>query len=338
MSEDEFSIIEDFFAPLATDDGALALKDDAALVDKGALVMTADAMIEGVHFLSSDPLDAVAQKLVRVNISDLAAKGARPIGYLLTCIWPQGVTRKKIATFVDGLACDQETFRISLFGGDTTVHKTKGAPLTISATFFGAPPRHGIVNRNGAASGDDIYVTGTIGDAGLGLRALQKKERITGAHRAFVIERYQVPSPRAALGGALSGLATASVDISDGLIADCAHLVTASGETAGASLKATLWADALPVSPAAEAWIEAQGDAEAARARLAGFGDDYEILFTAPPSRRRSVEMAANVAKTSVTRVGALTKRGDGADAPVVFLGADKKPLFVETAGFNHFG
>lgn len=333
MAQDEFSIIEDFFAPLAADENAFSLKDDVAVMPSDARIVTKDMLIEGVHFLPSDPLDAVAQKLLRVNISDLAAKGARPVGYLLGCAWPSGVTRKQIATFVDGLACDQETFRVQLFGGDTTVHADKKAPLMVSATFFGAPPRHGIVPRKGAASGDDIYLTGTVGDAGLGLRALQKKVSLSGADRAFLIERYQVPNPRVSLGGALSGLASAAIDVSDGLLADCGHLLEHGGE----ALKATLWGEALPLSDAAQTWAELQKTMSEAFGSLATFGDDYEILFTAPPSRRRSVEMAANVAKTPITRIGAVTKRSDEDAAPVILLGADKKPVTPKSIGFNHF-
>ena len=331
MAEDEFSIIEDLFAPLTEGaEGAFGLKDDAALLPQGGYVITKDVMIEGVHFRTDDALDKVAQKLLRVNLSDLAAKGARPLGYFLGCTWPAGFKRKDIATFVHGLEEDQEALRIKLYGGDTSVHRDENAPLVLSATFFGAPPRHGIIRRNGASAGDDIYVTGTIGDAGLGLRSFEKGAKFSGEHKKFLMERYQLPDPRVTIGGALAGLATAAIDVSDGLIADCGHLVSSAGD----EICAVLRTEAMPLSEAAQSWLEEQKSADAAFAELAGFGDDYEILFTAPTSRRRSVEMAANVAKTPVARIGTMAKGDDG----VTLLNPDGKAIRIKKAGFNHFG
>ena len=331
MAEDEFSIIEDLFAPLTEGaEGAFSLKDDAALLPEGDYVVTKDVMIAGVHFRTDDSLDLVAQKLIRVNLSDLAAKGARPVGYFLGCTWPAGVKRKDIAAFVDGLEQDQESFRIHLYGGDTSVHQDAKAPLVLSATFFGTPPRHGVIRRNGASAGDDIYVTGTIGDAGLGLRSFEKGAKFSGAHKKYLVERYQLPEPRVTIGGALGGLATAAIDVSDGLIADCGHLVSSAGD----EICAVLRTEALPLSEAARSWVDEQKSADAAFAELAAFGDDYEILFTAPTSRRRSVEMAANVAKTPVARIGTIAK----GDEDVTLLNPDGKPVKIKKAGFNHFG
>jgi len=331
VAENEFSIIEDLFAPLTKGvDGAFDLKDDAALLPEGDYVVTKDMLIAGVHFRRDDQLDLVAQKLLRVNLSDLAAKGARPSGYFLGCSWPADIKRKDIAAFVDGLEQDQETYRIHLFGGDTSVHMEPTAPLVLSATFFGIPPRHGIIRRNGASAGDDIYVTGTLGDAGLGLGALEKKSaKLSGADKNFLITRYQLPEPRVTIGGALAGLATAAIDISDGLIADCNHLVSSAKEEVCAVLRT----EALPLSEAARSWLEEQKSTDAAFAELASFGDDYEILFTAPTSRRRSVEMAANVAKTPVARIGTIVK----GEEEVTLLNPNGKPITIKKAGFNHF-
>jgi len=324
----EFDIIADIFSPLAKDaPGAFDLKDDAALVDEGALVITKDVMIAGVHFLPKDPLDLVARKLIRVNLSDLAAKGAKPIGYFLGCAWPANIKREKIELFAAGLKDDQEAFRISLYGGDTTLHSVKAAPLTLSATFFGTPPRRGVTRRSGASTGDDLYVSGTIGDAGLGLKALTKEEKFTTVDKASLAGRYHLPDPRLSLGAALAGLATAAIDVSDGLIADAGHLAKASG------LRAEIDAVTIPRSAAAASWIAAQSHRWRALAALASSGDDYEIVFSAPPAMRRSVTVAAKASRTEVSRIGTLT-RGEGA----VLLDEKGEEVAVPSGGgFDHF-
>lgn len=325
MSGGEFDIIRELFAPLAAGaEGAYALTDDVALV--GEHVVTADMMIEGVHFLKSDPIDLVARKLIRVNLSDLVAKGARPLAYFLTVAWPHSTRRADIETFAKGLGEDQAAFRLSLLGGDTTRHAEKSAPLTLSATFLGQAPRAGIVRRKGAASGDDLYVSGTIGDAGLGLAALQKRDKFSPADKEFLTGRYRLPEPRATLGGALPGLASASIDVSDGLLADAGHLADL------AKLRIEIDAAAIPLSTAAVRWLEKQEDREAALAKIASFGDDYEILFAAPPARRRAVEMAAKLSKTAVARIGCFAK-GNG----VILRSADGAEISAAAKGFDHF-
>ncbi len=320
----EFDIIAKYFAPLATDAGAFALTDDAALF--GGLVITKDVVVEGVHFRSKDPADLVAKKALRVNLADLAAKGARPSGYFLGCVWPAGVREETIAEFARGLGQDQELFRLSLLGGDTTVHAAKGAPLTISMTMIGAPASAGLVRRNGASVGDDVYVTGTIGDAGLGLRALEGAIRPAAAAKKILTDRYRLPLPRLAIGGALPGLASAAIDVSDGLLADAGHI----GETSNAGLEIS--AEKIPLSAAARAWLDLQGDRNGALADLAGMGDDYEIVFTAPSSRRRSIEMASQVTKTPVARIGAVV-RGKG----VKLLAENGEAIAAPRRGFDHF-
>lgn len=322
----EFDIIREIFAPLTTQaPGAFDLTDDAALLGD-SLVITKDMMVAGVHFLPKDPLDLVARKLIRVNLSDLAAKGAKPVGYLLGCVWPSNVKRETIELFAAGLREDQETYRIALYGGDTTMHGAKGAPLTLSATFFGTAPKQGMTTRSGASSGDDLYVTGAIGDAGLGLAALKKEEKFTTVDKASLALRYHLPEPRLSLGAAIAGLATAAIDVSDGLIADAGHLAKASG------LRAEIEAVAMPRSAAVASWIAAQDDRWKALARLACFGDDYEILFSAPPTLRRSVTMAAKASRTEVARIGTLT-RGEG----VALLNEKGAEIPFGSGGYDHF-
>lgn len=323
----EFELIRDLFAPLSAGaPGAFSLRDDAALLEGGPWVVTKDALISGVHFLPKDPLDLVARKLIRVNLSDLAAKGAKPAGYFLACIWPKDIAREQIELFVRGLREDQDQFRISLYGGDTTAHRLKSGPLTLSATFFGAPPRQGVTPRNGAQGGDDLYVTGTIGDAGLGLKVLTKKESFTTVDKASLAMRYHLPEPRLSMGAAIANLATASIDVSDGLLADAGQIARACG------LRAEIDAVSIPRSGAAGSWVARQTNRWKALAAIASFGDDYEILFSAPPAMRRSVTVAANAARTEVSRIGVL-KRGEGA----ALLDENGREIPVENPGFDHF-
>lgn len=323
----EFDIIAKYFAPLAADfDGAFGLGDDAAHLAQGGLVITKDVLVEGVHFRAKDPKSSVAKKALRVNLSDLAAKGARPFAYLLGCVWPAGVKEEAIADFVRGLREDQATFKIALIGGDTTKQAAKGAPFTISVTMIGATGSAGMILRSGAKSGDDVYVSGAIGDAGLGLAALDGEWKTTAARKTYLVERYRTPSPRTALGGALSDLATAAIDVSDGLMADSGHIARQS------SMAIDIMAEKIPFSEAARDWVQASDQPNAAIARLASFGDDYEILFTAPPSRRRSVEMASQLTKTPVARIGVVSK-GEGAR----LIAANGDTIDIAQGGYDHF-
>ena len=323
----EFGVIKEIFAPLSEKaPGAFALTDDVAELGANAYIVTKDVMVAGVHFLPKDPLDLVARKLIRANLSDLAAKGAKPVGYFLGCIWPQNIKRDHIELFAKGLQEDQESFRIALMGGDTVAHGAKTAPLTLSGTFFGLPPKQGVTLRSGASAGDDLYVTGVIGDAGLGLAALKKEIRFTTVDKASLAGRYHLPEPRLSLGAAIAGLATASVDVSDGLVADAGHLAGASG------VAAKIEAPQIPLSRAARDWANGEDDFEDAVARLASFGDDYEILFAAPAALRRSVSMAAKASRTEVTRIGVLT-RGEG----VTLVNNDGVKIATPERGYDHF-
>ncbi|MFN4282648.1 MAG: thiamine-phosphate kinase [Alphaproteobacteria bacterium] len=323
----EFDLIARYFAPIAAAfPGALGLKDDAALFDPPAgsrLVVTADAMVAGVHFLPDDPPDLIARKLMRVNLSDLAAKGATPYACLLTLSLPKGTEEGWIAAFAKGLAADAAEYGFPLAGGDTT--STPG-PLCLSLTAVGLVPQgRAPLLRSGAKDGDLVFVTGTIGDAHLGL-AVQQGEfaGLAAEHRAALIERYRLPRPRVALGQALAAIpgVHAAADVSDGLAADLGHICAASG------LAAMLELAKLPLSPAASAAM-AVADA---RARLLSGGDDYEIVFTAAAEAAPAILAAAKRFEVEATAVGRIAA-GQG----VTVIGADGAVISLVQKGYRHF-
>jgi thiamine-monophosphate kinase len=251
---------------------ALDLLDDAAVIPSRPgfdLVVTKDALVAGVHFLPDDPLDLVARKLLRVNLSDLAAKGAEPYGYFLSTAWPTGTTWADRERFARGLAEDGETFGLTLLGGDTT--STPG-PLTLTATMLGWVPQGRAVLRRGARPGDRLAVSGPIGDGWLGLKAARGE-----IDSPVLADRYRLPTPRTDLKGVLRDHARAAADISDGLLADAGHLATASG------CRVEIDLGRLPVSAAAAEWLRRQPDTLAALTGLATGGDDYEIVCALSP-------------------------------------------------------
>jgi thiamine-monophosphate kinase len=315
--EGEFEFIARRLRPLATAPGALALADDAALLDPRPgmqLVLTKDAMVAGVHFLADDPPGRIAQKLLRVNLSDLAAMGATPIGYLLALARPRAIEDDWLAAFCAGLADDNAAFGISVLGGDTV--STPG-PLTLSLTAIGEVPTGEALLRDGARPGDDIWVSGTLGDAALGLAVLQGELDVANKVRAHLIERYRLPQPRLALGQALRGLAHAAIDISDGLVADLGHIVQTSG------LGAEIRVDLLPLTDA-----DLPGAQDAA---LSG-GDDYELLFTAAKSQRDTIEQLIRKLDVPLTRIGEMQ-----AAPGVRVLDASGAEIRPERTGWQHF-
>ncbi len=314
---DEFDIIARHFAPLATSSDARGLRDDAALLAvSGPLVITTDAIVEGVHFLSDDPIDTVARKALRVNISDLVAKGARPIGVLLTLIWPDDRSAEDIALFAQGLGADLREYGVTLLGGDTT--RTPG-PLTVSVTALGAPLGACTPARADARIGDDLWVTGAIGDAGLGLATLRGAyANLDPVHRAVLVAAYRTPAPPVAFAPAIAAHAHASMDISDGLAADAAKMAAASG------LALRIEAARVPVSDAARAL-------GADLAGLMAAGDDYQALFTAAPQARDALEAAAAAARIALRRIGA-AEQGAG----VRFVAADGSALALASTGHVH--
>ncbi|PKP76468.1 MAG: thiamine-phosphate kinase [Alphaproteobacteria bacterium HGW-Alphaproteobacteria-3] len=322
----EFALIEEVFAPLASGaDGALMLKDDAALyrVEAGCeTVLTVDAIVAGIHFLPDDPAESVARKLLRVNLSDLAAKGAVPKGYLLVTAWADDTAFDWIKRFAGGLADDQRRYGVSLWGGDTV--KTPG-PLTLSLTAIGEVPIGGMIPRSGARPGDDLYVTGTLGDAALGLEVL--KGRLSGPgseDAAYLVRRYREPEPRCSLGPRLRGLAHAALDVSDGLLADLGHICETSG------VGARIEKGRLPLSVAAQRAL--QGD-ETLFPLIAGGGDDYEILFAASPEKRAGIEAAAGEASVLVTRIGRVT----GPEEGVTLADGAGRAIPLKQLGYRHF-
>lgn len=276
----EFDRIATYLAPLATSAGAFGLRDDAATLAApvgGELVLTQDTLVEGIHFKGTEPPALIAQKALRVNLSDLAAKGATPLGYLLSLSLPDTCDDAWLAAFCSGLAQDQATYGITLLGGDSTASK-QGAVITITA--IGHSPR--CVRRAGAQAGDVLWVTGTIGDAALGLHSSD----------AFLRNRYELPQPRTAFASVIRDHASAALDVSDGLLQDASHLAKQSDVAINIAL------DKLPLSKAAHT-TDAQ-----ALVNLAIGGDDYEILFAAPPQRSDAIIAAAKAANTRVTLIG----------------------------------
>jgi thiamine-monophosphate kinase len=319
----EFALIARHFRRLAGP-GSLDLSDDAAVFDPPPgrqLVAAADAMVEGVHFLPDDPPETIGRKLLRVNLSDLAAMGAAPLGYLLTVALRRGTPEGWIAAFAAGLKADNRTFGVHALGGDTV--STPG-PATFSLTALGAVAPGAALRRGGARPGDRVWVSGTLGDGALGLRVLRGELAPDAA--GHLARRYRLPEPRLALGAALAGVATAAMDVSDGLLQDLGHLCRASG--CGAAVEAT----ALPLSDAARAAVEA-ASAALLPLVLAG-GDDYELLFAAPLARSGEVLARAMAAGTPVAMIGAF------AEGPpeVAVRGADGAPLPpVQKGGWSHF-
>ncbi|VVB44989.1 Thiamine-monophosphate kinase [Beijerinckiaceae bacterium RH AL1] len=297
-SEDE--IIARYLAPLAGP-GGLGLRDDAALATPRAghdLVVSTDMLVAGVHFFADDPAGAIARKALRVNLSDLAAKAARPTGVLLGLALPHDWTEPWLAEFCAGLADDLRAFDCALLGGDTV--GTPG-PLTISITAFGEVASGRMVPRTGARAGDALFVSGTIGDAALGLRvriaAPEDADWIAAldaADRAHLLDRYLLPRPRLALRPALAH-ARAAMDVSDGFVGDLAKMLALEG------LSTTLAAARVPLSPAAAA--ASRGRPGVLAAALTG-GDDYEILCAVAPDRVAAFEAEAAKLDFGVTRLG----------------------------------
>ena len=319
----EFERIRRFFAPLAGS-GGLGLRDDAAIVDcrEGQrLVVTADAIVAGVHYLPDDPPDRVARKLLRVNLSDLAAMGARPLYYLLTTALPAALGSDWVAEFTRGLAEDQRRFGIDLLGGDSVA--TTG-PAVLSLTAIGAVAAGMEVRRSDARAGDLVWISGTIGDAFLGLALLRGAyPQLTPEHRAGLIGRFQVPDPRVDLGCRLAGIAHAMIDISDGLIADLGHICETSRVGAVVELAS------LPLSPATKIIVDRE---PGVRTELATGGDDYELLFTAPAGSTKAIDDLSSVLGLPITRIGRI-EPGEG----VRLVDAEGRTIPVGESGYRHF-
>jgi thiamine-monophosphate kinase len=327
-TEDE--LIARYLAPLAVAAGADGLTDDAAVLPEGAgeLVVTKDMAVAGVHFFPDDPPAMIAAKALRTNLSDLAAKGAVPAGFLLGLGLPPDWTEDFLSAFCEGLAADIAAYACPLYGGDTV--KVPG-PLTISITAFGRATRW--VRRRGAQAGDLVCVTGTIGDGALGL-AVRAAERdparaapwtsgLSAADRDHLRGRYLLPQPRTALAEAVAAHATAAMDVSDGLAGDLAKLLKVSG------VGARVAADAVPLSDAARSALAL--DEALRRTALTG-GDDYEILLTCRPDAFAGLAGAAHAAGFPLTRIGEVT-----GEAGLVIRDRQGAPLDLGAGRFEHF-
>ena len=308
----EFSLIARHFKPLAGP-GSLGLTDDAAVVmppPGRELVLSADAIVQGVHFLPDDPPDLVARKLLRTNLSDLAAMGACPWAYLLTVSTPRDTPDSWYAGFAAGLASDQAAFGLTLLGGDTT--STPG-PISLSVTILGTVAPGLAVRRSTAEDGDGLWVSGTIGDGALGLLAATGRLADPGG---FLADRYRLPRPR--LGLACKPLVNAAMDISDGLVQDLGHLCRESG------LAADLEAGLVPLSDPAHA--------DRLALCLTG-GDDYELLMAVSPDRETAFQAHAAALRLAVTRVG----RFRAGPPDVTVRSAQGDPMTLPTTGWSHF-
>lgn len=313
----EFDFIATLMQPLTDGDaGALGLRDDAALlaVPEGMeLVITKDVMQQGIHFFGHEPARLTAQKLLRTNLSDLAAMGAKPVGYLLGLGLPRHVGENWLTDFAAGLHADNLRYGVHVLGGDTT--RTR-ADVSLSLTAFGQVPRGQAVTRCGAQVGDKLYVTGTLGDSALGLRVMRGEDcGLSDAAKAYAMDAYLLPKPQVELGLALRGVATSMMDISDGLVQDAGHIARASG------VQLRIKRAMIPLSNATQMALHLEGEMMW-RAVLAG-GDDYQLLFTAP---------AAAAVPSACMCIGDVVA-GDG----VVVLDEAGCVLAVAEGGYQHF-
>jgi thiamine-monophosphate kinase len=323
----ENELIARFFAPMAGE-GGLGLQDDAACLQPAPghdLVLTVDGLTAGIHFLADDRPQSIARKALAVNVSDLAAKAAEPSGFLLTLALPDDWTEAWLAGFAEGLAEAAGAFRCPLLGGDTV---RANGPLWLSVTALGQVAAGRMMPRGGAQPGDRICVTGTIGDAALGL-ALRRGERPAWAARLgpdeqhALVDRYLHPRPRLALAAALGKHAKAAMDVSDGLAGDLAKMMRAGGTTA------TIDVAAIPLSSAARAALA--GDPDLIERVVTG-GDDYEILCAVPEARLGPFLADAALAGVAAAAIGTV---GAGDGLPVFRDGSRERRY--ERGSFSHF-
>jgi thiamine-monophosphate kinase len=322
----EDSLIARYFRPLATDPGAFQLDDDAAVLKAlgDDIVVTTDAIVEGVHFLPDDPPDTIARKALRVNLSDLAAKGATPAGFVLTLAL-RNADEAWLKPFAAALGEDAKQFGCPLLGGDTV--STPG-PQIISVTAFGRVPAGKMVHRSGARPGERVMVTGTIGDAALGLAVLKggKVHAATSdaAARSMLVGRYRVPQPRVKLAEIVRAHASAAMDVSDGLAGDLAKLCGVSGVSAAIDLAS------IPLSDAAGDLVSR--GVVGVEALIAG-GDDYEILCAIPEDRVEAFTRAALGAGVEVSSIGTVVA---GTSAPK-FIDHQGREVALERLSYSHF-
>ena len=323
----EDRLIARYFKPLAKHPGAFGFSDDAAAITPPAghdLVLKTDGLIAGVHFFSDDPAEGVGRKALRVNLSDLAAKGAAPLAFLLAIALPKDFDENWLADFTRGLGEDADTYKCPLLGGDTD--STPG-PISISVAAFGTLPSGTMVKRSGARAGDHIFVSGTIGDAALGLQVRQgaaKTWQLDAAMSDHLVSRYRVPQPRVALAEALRAHASAAMDVSDGLVGDLAKLCAASNVSADVEVARVPLSDAVSRAVA--------GDCNVITPIVTG-GEDYEILCAIPLDRVTSFQNTAAKAGVPVVDIGRIV----AGSAPPRFLNPEGRPLTFLHTSYSHF-
>lgn len=329
VSGGEEAIIQEFLAPLARNfPGAFGLKDDCALLtpEPGTeLVLKTDPVRAGIHFFPDDPPADIAWKALAMNVSDLVAKGARPLAYLAALSFPETPRREWMAQFARGLGEAQAAFGCHLIGGDTD--RAPG-PLSIAITAIGIVPRGRMVRRGTARAGDVLFVSGTIGDSAMGLYArsngfARRFWPLDEAERAWLEQRYRRPQPRLALASALIEHASAAMDVSDGLVKDLDRMARASGVGARVEmLRVPLSVAGAKVAASVPEW----------RVRAMTGGDDYEVLAAVPATRADGFAADAAAAGVAVTAVGQFE-----GEAGVRVLGADGAPVAVDRTGWDHF-
>ncbi|MDB5805059.1 MAG: thiamine-monophosphate kinase [Betaproteobacteria bacterium] len=320
----EFDLIARYFTRPAHR-ARLGVGDDCALLDVTPgceLAISTDMLVAGTHFFPDADPQRLGHKTLAVNLSDLAAMGAKPASALLSLALP-AADEAWIAAFARGFFALADEHGVELVGGDTT-RTPSGGTLTLTVTILGEVPASQAIRRSGAKAGDDIWVSNTLGDAALGLAVLQGKVNLEQSERYYCIQRLEMPAPRIALGLALRGIAHSMLDISDGLAGDLAHIARASGVSAQVDV------DVLPLSPA----LRGVARELALQCALAG-GDDYELCFTAAAERRTAVEAAGTAAGVSVTRIGSIVP---AAAVPVRFVDGVGHELALRLGGYDHFG
>lgn len=327
MPVSEFDIIQRYFAGAGSsrDDVVLGIGDDAALLrvpPDRELAVAMDTLVDGVHFpYGTDPA-AIGHKALAVNLSDLAAMGADPAWATLAITLPQPDT-DWLEAFARGFSALAQRFGVQLVGGDLT-----RGPLTVTVQAHGLVPAGRALRRDGARPGDEIYVTGTLGDAGLALRLLQEDIAVPAMHRDFLVARLECPQPRVQAGMALQGLANAAIDLSDGLLADLGHILERS------DLGATLWVDRLPRSTAFRETLEDRPGLEVDWDLLPlAAGDDYELCFTVPPSGTAALQAALGGLDCGYLKVGVVEE-----EPGLRCLHDDGSPCVAGAAGYRHFG
>jgi len=327
MEIKEFSRIKKFFRPLTSQRmGAMELLDDAALVPTNktdSIVVSTDALVEKIHFHSNERADFIARKALRTNLSDLAAMGSKPFAYNLALI----IGKKKsinidqwLKLFSKGLAVDQKKFGVELIGGDTV---TSFGPTSICISIFGTPNPNGSLLRRGAKVGDGIFVSGTIGDAALGLTLRGNRSlSCLSKEKSYCISRYRIPRPRIDLGLALGEVASAAMDISDGLFQDLSHLCGAS------NVGGLIDANKIPLSKEVNTFVK---ENKFSIEQVITGGDDYELIFTAPVTKEKSIFNMARVTKTRVTRIGTVRSGGG-----ISIFDKNGDVIPVSKAGYSH--